>query len=65
MCCLAMAKRVTQARGLLLELSETLQEKADEFKSLAGEGVAQLEKEESPETPQGMKCTRYTLYISM
>lgn len=47
-----MAKRVpSEARGLLLELSETLQEKADEFKSLAGEEVAQFA---GPETPQGI-----------
>ena len=57
-----MAKRQrsvgAEARGLLLELSETLQDKADEFRNLAGmePQVIQSYKDPARESPQG---TRY------
>lgn len=47
-----------EARGLLLELSETLQEKASEIKNLAGE-VPPPEKNRACESPQGMRFTFY------
>ena len=58
-----MAKRqrsvavTAEAHGLLLELSETLQDKADEFRNLAGmkAQVAQSYKDPARESPQGTR----------
>lgn len=56
-----MAKRQrsvgAEARGLLLELSETLQDKADEFRNLAGmeAQVVQSYKDPARESPQGTR----------
>ena len=46
-----------EARGLLLELSETLQVMADEFRNLAGmeAQVAQFYKDPACECPQGTR----------
>ena len=57
-----MAKRQNRVgvASLLLELSETLQDKADEFRNLAGDQVqevAEPEKNQARESPKGINCT--------
>ena len=55
----------SEAHGPLLELSETLQDKADEFRNLAGDQVqevAEPEKNQARESPKGIVCTHSLKY---